>query len=255
MTVQLLAARLALAALCLAALFSGVAVAGVRLELIAYPAGLTIMVPAVALGLIALALAIVWLARALKRNEGSGRRMGMIALAGSIALLWSPLHALYAGLNTLPVNDATTNPDNPPGFVTLAKRRAPGMNSPIFDGGRRITYQGESGTVSYMLHEYYPALTKPAAAFISPTRAFWRNFETAKRMGWVIVDYNEKQGRIEATSSSFWFGRVSDIVLRIEPAGSQGSRVDARAQSESDDKDFGRDIALLKAYFRELSGG
>jgi hypothetical protein len=246
-------ARLALAALILAALTAAAAVAGVRLERFGYATGLMLMTPATGLGLAALVLSLAWLFSALKHNEGGDQRVGLIALIGSLLLLWPPLHALYAEFTTAPIADATTDPEDPPQFVALAKLRRPGMNSPSFDGQRHIAFQGKSGTVVYMLHEAYPTLTKPTAAFIAPSKAFWRNFETVKRMGWTLVDYNEKQGRIEAVSRSFWFDQPTDIVVRVAPAGSEGARVDLRAQSESGDRDFGRNLALLKAYFVQLS--
>ena len=253
MRFQLLAARLSLAALALGALGAAAAVAGVRLGLMSYQTGLALMTPATAMALIALACALAWLFRALKDNDGTAKRAGLIALFGSIALLWPPLHTLYGGLTAPPIWDVSTDPEDPPQFVALAKQRRAGMNSPAFDGQRRIAFQGETGTIAYMLHEYYPTLTKPNAAFITPTKAFWRNFENVKQMGWTIVDYSEKDGRIEATARSFWFGQISDIVVRIDRAGAMGSRLDVRAQSETGTKDFGRNLALLQAYFRRLS--
>lgn len=248
------AARLALAILVLATLAAAAAVIGVRLGLMPYQSGLTLMVPATALGAIALLCALAWLFSALKHNEGTAKRSGLFALAGSLALLWPPLHALYSGFTTPPIHDVTSDPDDPPQFVALAKLRQPGMNSPAFDKSLRITFRGKTGTVGYILKENYFDLTKPHAVLLmTPAKAFWRNFEAVKRMGWTIVDYNESQGRIEATSSSFWFGQMSDIVVRVERAGEMGARLDVRSQSESGSRDFGRNLALVRAYFQRLN--
>jgi len=46
---------------------------------------------------------------------------------------------------------------------------------------------------------------------------------------------------------------VSYIAIRIQLAGNLGARLDVRAASETGDKDFGRNLALLKDYFRELN--
>ena len=59
-----------------------------------------------------------------------------------------------------------------------------------------------------------------------------------------------KDLRIEATSKSLWFGRISDIVIRVRPAGSIGSRVDVRSESRDGELDHGRNAARLKAFFR-----
>ena len=128
MRFQLLAARLALAALVLAAATAAAAVIGVRLGLFPYKSGLTLMVPAVALGvMLALICALAWLFSALKRNQGErqahrpGRIDGRFA-----ALLWPPLHILSvrklhhgAGQRRHPAIRR-----NPPHFVVLAGKRA-----------------------------------------------------------------------------------------------------------------------------------
>ena len=62
-----------------------------------------------------------------------------------------------------------------------------------------------------------------------------------------------KSGRIEAAATSFWFGQVTDIVIRIRPAGTEGARLDARAQSEKGVQDFGHNLMLLKDFFQALS--
>jgi len=251
-----LAARLALAAFVLAALIAGAAIAAVRVNLAGFTTGLEIMTASVALGLIALILALIWMFAALKDNRSDGKRAGLIALIGSAFLLYVPLHTVYEGMLAPPIYDATTDPEDPPQFVALAKR-PPGANSPAFNGDAVIDYRGEHNTVSYMLHTYYAELTKPLMPIMptgSPTaKMFWRCFNRAKDMGWQIVDFNEKQGRIEARTRSFWFGRVSDIVIRIRPAGTLGARFDMRAQTETGSRDFGHDLELIKTYRATLN--
>jgi fatty-acyl-CoA synthase len=256
MRFQLIAARSALAALILAVLAGVGAVASVRLGLIADKTGSSLMIPAVALGLLALVLALLWLRSALARNSGEGKRLGLIALIGSMAFLYCPLAYVYYGFVSLPIFDATTDPGDPPQFVALAK--VPSAASRDFDGNRRIPYsgpdaryRGQQVTVAYAFHDKYPELThQHAGLLVSPQKTFWRCFETVKKLGWTVVDANEKDLRIEATDKSFWFGRISDIVIRIHPAGTIGSRVDVRSQSRDGELDHGRNVARLKAFFR-----
>jgi hypothetical protein len=251
-----LAARLALAALVLAALIAGLAIASVRSFFASFTTGLELMTASVALGLIALILALIWMFAALRDNSGDGKRAGMIALIGSALLLYVPLHTVYEGLKAPAIHDVTTDPEDPPQFVALAKRPS-GANSPAFDGNAMIDYRGEHNTVSYMLHEYYAEITKPLVPIMptgSPTaKMFWRCFNRAKDAGWHIVDYNEKEGRIEAQASSFWFGQVSDIVIRIRPAGTLGARFDMRAQTLMGNRDFGHNLELIKTYRATLN--
>jgi len=258
MRFQSIAARTALAALVLAILAGAGAVAGVRLGLLTDSTGTALMVPAVGLGLAALLMALLWLRSALARNSGEGKRLGLIALLGALAFLYSPLRYVYDGFAALPIHDATTDPGDPPQFVALAK--LPSGNSRVFDGQRRIPYsgpdaryRGQDVTVAYAFHDKYPQLThQHAGLLVSPQKTFWRCFEIVKKLGWTIVDADEKDLRIEATDRSFWFGRISDIVIRIRPAGTIGSRVDLRSESRDGARDHGRNVARLKAFLRDF---
>ena len=255
MRFQLLAARMALAALVLAVLLGAGTVGCVRLGLVTDGTGSTLMIPAVLLGVAALALALVWLRSALARNSGEGKPLGLAALLGALAFLYPPLSYVYYGFTALPIHDATTDPGDPPQFVALAK--LPSGNSRVFDGTRRIPYsgpdaryRGQEVTVAYAFHDKYPQLTHQHAGILqSPQKIFWRSFEIAKRLGWTIVDANERDLRIEATDKSFWFGRISDIVIRVRPAGTMGTRVDLRSESREGERDHGRNVARLKAFF------
>lgn len=258
MRFQLLAARAAFAALILAVLLAATAVAGLRLGRLSDRAGSTLMLPATGLGLVALILALVWLWGALSRNDGTGKRLGLSALLGSMAFLYSPLVYFYFGFTALPIHDATTDPEDPPRFVALAK--VPSENSRAYDGSRRIPYsgpdaryRGQEVTVDYAFHDKYPRLTKPhSGLLVSPQKAFWRAYGAVQRLGWTIVEADEKALRIEATDRSFWFGRTSDIVIRVRPAGAIGSRVDVRAMSREAGNDHGRNVERIKAFFNEF---
>ena len=257
MPFQSLTARLALAALGLGVAIAALAIMTVRLGAMDFTSARQVMIPAVALGIVALGLSLAWMVSALWRNKGEAKRAGLIALLGSLLFLWPPLHALYSGLTSPAIHDVSSDPDNWPSFVALLKERGPRDNTPDFDN-RVLTYRGETGNVSYILRTFYGPnsrnpLTKPLALIMPPHRMFWRCFETAKKMGWRLAAWDEKAGRIEAASTSFWFGQVSDISIRVRPAGRMGARFDIRAQKRSGDVDYGRNIRLIKAYRRRLN--
>jgi hypothetical protein len=253
---QLAAARFGFAALVLAALTAGMAVAGVRLDMLAYADGTRLMIPAAGLGVVALGFALFWTVRALKRNDGAGRRLGLAALAGSLALLYPPLSSSIRQLATPQLYDVTTNTANPPAFVALLRERGPDANAPAYDGERLIAYDGQMHTVTYVLHDYHIDLLKPRAGFAPGRDAvsvfFWRDFEAVKKTGWRIVDINEREGRIEATSRSFWFGRISDIVVQVRRSG-RGARTDIRSQSRHDQVDAGINAANVERFLTLLA--
>jgi hypothetical protein len=248
MRFQPLAARLAFAALGLAILTAAAAVAGVRLGMLPDAGASALMIPATILGAVALVLALLWLRAALASNQGAGKRLGLAALIGALVFLYQPLSYVYAGFVSLPIHDATTDPEDPPQFVALAKIHP--ANSRVFDGERHIRYKGEDVTVAYALHDKYPLLTKPhKGLLVLPGKAYWRAYGVVQRLGWTIVDANEKDLRIEATDRSFWFGRICDIVIRVRRAGAIGSWVDVRSESREDSDDHGRNVARLKTFF------
>ena len=70
-----------------------------------------------------------------------------------------------------------------------------------------------------------------------------------------LGDYSQAGGRIEATETSFWFGQVTDIAIRVQKAGTLGARVDVRAQSERGSRDFGHNLVLVSGFFQAFKGG
>ena len=251
---QCLAARAAFGALILAVLTAGIAVGGVRLDRFGYDLGLKLMWPATGLGLVGLLLAVWWLRGAIAHNTGTGKRLGLAALIGSLAFLYVPLSNVWYGLTMPAIHDAATDPDEPPQFVALAKLRKPGENGLDFDGQRQIRYQGKEVTVSYALHLYKNGLITHPHTRLLPGSAdpvatiFWHCFEVAKQMGWTIVDSSVKEGRIEVTAQSFWFGQISDIVIRVRRSGIMAARADARAESRGGATDNGFNIFLLRDF-------
>ena len=255
MRLQLFAARSGLGLTMLAYAAAAASLGGVRLGLISYSTGFVVMGLAAGAGLAALLCAVCWAVMAFRRNRGEGKRMGAIALAGSLLLLWPPAHTLYMGFTSPAIHDAATSPEDPPQFVALARARRPGMNSPVYDGNEKIHFHGETNTANYMLHTYYyyTGLTRPKVYLMwTKPKLFWHAFETAKKQGWQIVDYSEKDGRIEATDKSFWFGQTADIVIRVREAGPQGARLDARSENETGARDDGENITRLENFLNAL---
>jgi len=88
---------------------------------------------------------------------------------------------------------------------------------------------------------------------VPPAQAFDRALQTAREMGWTVVDSNSGEGRIEATDTTFWFGFKDDIVIRITPA-DQGSRIDLRSVSRVGRSDVGTNAKRIRKYLKKLPG-
>jgi Protein of unknown function (DUF1499) len=245
MPFQLAVARVSFAAFLIGAALALAAVAGVRLGVFAFAVGFKLMIPAVIAGLAAFAAGAAWCYSAFQRNQSDGRRLGWTGFIGAILLLYPPLSTQARGLVSPPIHDASTEPHDAPRFVALAKQRKPGQNA--------LDFHGKDMTVAVALNDYYdevnhqhgfllPNSSDPAATL------FWRCFNAAGALGWRIADYNEKDGRIEATATSFWFGQVSDIAIRVQRSGLIGARYDIRSESREGAIDYGANIARLKQF-------
>ena len=75
--------------------------------------------------------------------------------------------------------------------------------------------------------------------------------KTAEDMGLEIVAVEPKEGRIEATATTFWFGFKDDVVIRIVADGS-GSRLDMRSKSRVGRSDVGANAARIRRFMSML---
>ena len=81
--------------------------------------------------------------------------------------------------------------------------------------------------------------------------AFSLALRTARGMGWELVDQNRREGRIEATATTPWFGFKDDVVIRVSSA-SGISRVDVRSKSRVGRGDVGANAGRVRAYLAAL---
>lgn len=156
-------------------------------------------------------------------HPGKGRRGFLLAVAGVVlgALAFGVPGNWYRIAKRVPmIHDITTDTENPPIFVSVLGLRKDAPNSAIY-GGPEIAAQQ---------HAAYPDI-RPLVSDIPPEQTYERARFVARQMCWKIVDENQAEGRIEATATTRWFGFKDDVVIRIAPATSNGSRVDIRSVS------------------------
>ena len=70
----------------------------------------------------------------------------------------------------------------------------------------------------------------------------------ALQQGWTIESVDQSAGLIHATSTSFWFGFTDDIIIRVKPQGSEGSRIDVRSISRVGLSDLGANAGRVKSF-------
>lgn len=177
---------------------------------------------------------------ALVRSE-SGRRIvivGIIGLAISAATVYAPwrLRGLVAAHP--PINDISTDLSNPPAFVAALPPRAS-------ENAVRADYPGEE--TARRQTEAYPDIA-PIETSLAPEAAYRLALAAAGAMpGWRLTASSEAEGRIEASQSSYWYGFVDDVVVRVVGTPG-GSRIDARSHSRQGRSDLGVNAARVRAY-------
>jgi hypothetical protein len=220
-----------------AALAAALAPFGTRLELWGAGAGQAIFLAAVPLGLVAVLQA----ARALR----AGRRLAASAvMVVAVAAAAVPARVWLAARGAPPIHDVTTDLENPPRYVAVAKLRGAASNP--------VAYPGED--VARQQRASY-ADVRPLIVMAPPRRALALAADTARAEGWTVVAEDigfGDLGRLEAIDRTFWFGRIDDVVVRVMPH-QAGSRVDVRSSCRDDAVDGGRNAQRIRRFLAFLA--
>lgn len=226
--------RIALFAAVIAALLLAIAGPGTRFGLWHYSTGFLLMRGALFLGLAAALLALVLLV--IPRTRAGSAATLIIALLISLGTAWVPFNG-YRTVKSLPfIHDISTDTTNPPKFVAVLPLRAEASNP--------AEYPGEE--VAKQQREGYPDI-QTLAVEDTPAEALRKARKTLEDMGLEIVAVEPKEGRIEATATTFWFGFKDDVVIRIVADGG-GSRLDVRSKSRVGRSDVGANAARIRRF-------
>src|SRR5690606_38912841 len=155
-----------------------------------------------ALGALALGMFLLLIPRT---RRGHGQLLGLGMLLG-LAAAAMPLLGAYTAKTVPFIHDISTDTTRPPEFVAILPLRA-GAANPAAYGGPQVAAEQ---------HASYPDI-RSLVLEIAPPEAFRRAEEIARDMGWEIIASDPREGRIEATDTTFWFGFKDDVVIRIEP--------------------------------------
>jgi len=225
-----LALVLALSALAMLAL-SG---PGVRFGIWSYRFGLLTVFAWSAYVAIAAAL-IAALALAIPSARARGALMPMLALVVGLAVPYVPLQFRSQARAVPPINDITTDTENPPRYMTQ-QRAYPGVE---FARQQRAAYPDIG----------------PLLLALPPAAAFKKVLAAAEAMGWEVVGADAAAGTLEAVDTTKFFGFKDDIAIRVTPTadGSPNhSRVDIRSKSRVGRSDIGTNARRIRAYAERL---
>lgn len=251
--------RLAFSALLISLAVGLAAGLGTRFHLWGYTTGFVGIFPYCPYAALAgVVLGFAWTICALLMNIGTGAGYAVTGLAGSLAILAIPLYD-YVMVEMVhgipPIHDISTDTEHPPAFVALLSEREGATNPPGYDGPNPVrTYDGRLSTTTALQKKYYSDI-RSVGVLIPPAKLYGRAINAVRAMDWQIVAAvpDTQGGRIEATSRSFLFGFVDDIVIRVKPAG-MGARLDIRSKSRDGENDLGRNAANIRSFAKTLAG-
>ena len=190
-------------------------------------------------GLLALLLGLLALWRTRQASGRSGRPLAWIGVGAGSALVALLFVAARPGAGLPSINDITTDPADPPTFVS-ALQAAPNQ-------GRDMSYPPEFAELQQAA---YPDLA-PIRASGSPAEVTDRARSTAESLGWEIVDVKPETGHLEARQTSAVFQFVDEVVIRVRPH-TGGSLVDVRSKSRDGRGDLGANAARIRAFSEAL---
>jgi uncharacterized protein (DUF1499 family) len=186
------------------------------------------------LGLLALLLGLVSLYTTRPATGRAGRGLALVAALIGVSVLGATALAARPGLGAPPINDITTDPDDPPQFDALLRE---GPNA-----GRDMSYPGAEFATAQRAG--YPDLA-PISVATTASDTFAAATRAMEGFGWKIVREDPTNGLIEATDTSRVFRFVDDIAVRIRPQAT-GSRVDVRSKSREGRGDLGANAARIR---------
>ncbi len=186
---------------------------GNRAKLWGYGTSLEILHWAFYIGIAALLVSLIALYRC---RPGAGHRgfalmlVSVLVLATALAV---PAYWGYQKSRLPPIQDITTDTEEPPEFWSAPTSRA---------------YGGEA--VAAMQRKAYPDI-RPLQLDNPPEQVFEAAVALVRERGWRLWDPDPEEGRIEASITTFWFGFEDDVAIRIREAEGGKTRVDMRSTS------------------------
>lgn len=171
-----------------------------------------------------------------------GFQLGALTLAAIIGFIsfYLPYQQLQTARSVPPIHDISTDLENPPVFVAVAKERANAPNP--------VEYAGEE--TAEQQREAYPEI-QPLLLESDYERVFSAALAVVNDLGWQLVASDLTEGRIEATDTTFWFGFKDDVVIRIVKKADQ-VRVDVRSKSRVGRSDVGKNAERIKQFMQQL---
>ena len=190
------------------------------------------------IGAAALVAGLILAAFAYRQKQGVATTLALTGVVlGLVAIV--PTYSWQRRIRTSPpIQDLTTDLDNPPAFVAIVPMRTDAEVA--LDRAPLLATQQREG---------YPDLA-PVTLSLPPDRVFNRALDVMQRLNWETISSDQATGRIEATDTSTWFGFKDDVVVRVKP-----DRTDVRSISRIGGGDMGTNCKRVTKVVAAISQG
>ena len=229
--------RVAIASLLLAVLTIVVVLmssVGFRMEWWGYGSSVKILRVAAFVGVTAAVLSFLGIYRAWPGRARRGLVASILALLIVGPTLVMPLYWGYSKSTLPPIQDISTDLENPPEF---------------WDAPTSRIYPGQK--VAEQQRKAYPDI-QPVFITGPMEQVFGHVLRLVQSRQWNLVAAALDEGRIEATVTTFWYGFKDDVVIRLTEV-EAGIRVDMRSTSRfGSGGDGGTNANRIRAFLTDL---
>ncbi|WP_197919119.1 DUF1499 domain-containing protein [Thiosulfatihalobacter marinus] len=177
------------------------------------------------------ALAMAALCLGLARGR-SGGGIAVLGLVLSLPVLIAAGAWQYATLTTPPINDISTDTEDPPVFwFTATPSDYPAQNAEP----QRAAYPD----------------VRPLETPVSADEAFAAALALVEERGWEVLSADPAESQIEAIARSRVFGFEDEVAIRFSETDT-GTRIDMRSRSRLGQIDRGANARRIEAYLADL---
>lgn len=208
---------------------------GTRMDLWGFEVAVNIAQWAAYTGITASALSLFGLIVA---RPGGKRRGFILSISGLIivASMVMYLQNWKEAKQTLPpIQDITTNTENPPSFWYAPNTR-------IYNGFESEAWQEAA----------YPDI-QPLTLPVSAEKAFDIALKIMKKNGWQLWEPNRDDLHLEGTEKTFWFQYSDDVAVHITALDKNKSQIDMRSTSRyGSGGDGGTNANRIRSFFKAM---
>ncbi len=205
--------------------------------------------------LLAAGLALIGSVAAFVTKHG---RTGAFAVASALlagAALMAPLKMRAAFEGNPFIHEVTTDFENPPAIIAAAS--LPRKNPAEYRGADPVPQATDGATVASAQRKAFPDIQPIiVAADLETARAAARAVLADMKMEILaegpVGDEPDAGWRIEAVSTSAWFGFKDDFIVRLTSR-DDGTRIDLRSKSRVGGSDLGANAARVRDFAKRFS--